>query len=78
MKEFDMSLANGAKHRWPATSKTNQASLHPFLVALLVLLVAMRANAAPSLALLVAKHLREERGKSFPFNGNEHHVAEHL
>src|SRR5882672_10047052 len=50
----------------------------PYLVVLLVRRVAMRAGVAPSPALFVAKHRREERGKSFPFNGNECNVAEHL
>ena len=49
-----------------------------YLVAFLARYVATRPGFAPLLALLVAKHRREEYGKSFPFNGNGCNVAEHL
>jgi hypothetical protein len=43
----------------------------PYIVAILTRGVAMRAGVALLPALLVARYRREERGKSFPFNGNE-------
>jgi hypothetical protein len=47
----------------------------PYIVAILAQCVAMRAGVALLPALLVARYRREERGKSFPFNGNECNVA---